>query len=296
MEDILYINSTTDVRVKEMVEIIPSKDKELPNQIILTIQSAGAGEITPVFNKKGSGIIIFSSIDEIGTKFILDDKEITSDDFQIVEGKEIKFGLQFEDSSEHTLKVSLIDSAIQTYMFFSNIFLTKVIISNSITSIGVYAFENCTSLTSVTIPNSVTSIGDEAFDGTPWYNNQPDGVVYAGMVAYKYKGTMPNGTSIVLKDDCTGIASGAFIDCSGLTSVTIPNSVTTIRDCAFSGCSGLNLITSLATTAPTITSTTFQNIKTSGTLHVPAGSNYSTWMSTSNYYLGKYSWTKVEDA
>jgi len=29
-------------------------------------------------------------------------------------------------------------------------------------------------------------------------------------------------------------------------------------------------------------------------LYVPEGSNYNTWMSTSNYYLGKYNWTKVE--
>lgn len=272
MEDILYINSTTDVRVKEMVEIIPSKDKELPNQIILTIQSAGAGEITPVFNKTGPGIIIFSSIDEIGTKFILDDKEITSDDFQIVEGKEIKFGLQFEDSSEHTLKVSLIDSAIQTYMFFSNIFLTKVIISNSITSIGDYAFSYCTNLTTINLPNLMTEINSGVFDDCT------------------------SLTSVTIPNSVTTIGQNAFSYCSGLTSVSIGNSVTSIGGSAFYNCSGLNLITSLATTAPTITSTTFQNIKTSGTIHVPAGSNYSTWMSTSNYYLGKYSWTKVEDA
>ena len=78
--------------------------------------------------------------------------------------------------------------------------------------------------------------------------------------------------------------------------MTIGNSVTSIGVGAFWGCSGLNLITSLATTAPTIYSITFQNIKANGTLHVPAGSDYSAWMATSDYYLGKYNWTKVEDA
>jgi len=38
------------------------------------------------------------------------------------------------------------------------------------------------------------------------------------------------------------------------------------------------------------------NVKTNGTLHVPSGSDYSAWMSTSDFYLGKYNWTKVEDA
>ena len=104
--------------------------------------------------------------------------------------------------------------------------LTRVIIGNSVTYISNYAFEYCSGLTSVTIGNSVTYIGVGAFDDTAWYNNQPDGLVYAGLLAYKYKGTMPSGTSIVLKEGTKGIAGEAFYDCSGLTSVTIGNSVT----------------------------------------------------------------------
>ena len=121
--------------------------------------------------------------------------------------------------------------------------LTSVTIPNSVTQIGNHAFSNCTGLTSVTIPNSVTSIGRDAFYGTAWYNNQPDGLVYIGNVAYKYKGEMPNGTSIILKDGCTVIADGAFNGCTGLTSVTISNSVTTIGESAFSGCTGLTSVT-----------------------------------------------------
>ena len=121
--------------------------------------------------------------------------------------------------------------------------LTSVTIPTSVTSIGNSAFEGCSGLTSVTIPTSVTSIGSDAFRGTAWYDNQPDGLVYAGNVAYGYKGTMPDNTSITLREGTVGIAPSAFEDCSGLTSVTIPTSVTSIGNSAFEGCSGLTSVT-----------------------------------------------------
>ena len=105
------------------------------------------------------------------------------------------------------------------------------------------AFQGCTGLTSITIPDSVTSIGESAFDNTAWYNNQPNGLVYAGKVAYKYKGTMPSNTSIVLKEGTLSITDSAFRDCTGLTSITIPDSVTSIGSSAFASCTGLTSIT-----------------------------------------------------
>lgn len=107
--------------------------------------------------------------------------------------------------------------------------LTSVTMSNSVTSIGESAFSGCRNLTSVIIPNNVTNIGYKAFSGTPLYDNQPDGLVYFGKVLYKYKGAMPNNTSINIPEGIVGIASGAFKDCTGLIAVTIGNDVTTIE-------------------------------------------------------------------
>jgi hypothetical protein len=111
---------------------------------------------------------------------------------------------------------------------------------NKITS---YMFYKC-KLTSIRIPNSVTSICSNAFVDTGWYNNQPDGLVYVGNFAYKYKGTMPYNTSITINNGTVGIAEFAFSGCSGLTSITIPSSVTNIGDYAFSYCSSLYTIVS----------------------------------------------------
>ena len=89
---------------------------------------------------------------------------------------------------------------IEKNTFYGCSGLTSVSIPHSVTSIGNYAFYGCSSLTSIEIPNSVTWIGENAFDGTAWYDNQPDGMIYAGMVVYKSKGTMAENTSIILKE------------------------------------------------------------------------------------------------
>ena len=138
----------------------------------------------------------------------------------------------------HTLTIS---GSGAMYDYYSNTpwysyYIEKAVIGNGVTSIGSSAFYNCSSLASITIPNSVTSIGWKAFSGTAWYDNQPDGLVYAGKVAYEYKGTMPENTNLAIKEGTLGIADGAFFDCSGLVSITIPNSVTSIGDEAFHEC------------------------------------------------------------
>jgi len=121
--------------------------------------------------------------------------------------------------------------------------LTSVIIPNSVTGIGYDAFSRCTRLASITIPDSVKSIGYEAFSSTAWFNNQPDGVVYAGKVAYAYKGDMPANTSITIRDGTKGITGRAFSGRTGLASVTIPDSVTSIGNEAFWNCTSLASVT-----------------------------------------------------
>ena len=111
-----------------------------------------------------------------------------------------------------------------------------------VTEIGEGAFSNCRGLTSVSIPESITYIASNAFANSSWYDNQPNGLVYAGLIAYKYKGKMPDNTTISIKDGTIGIGEGAFSGCSNLASITLPNSITTIGSSAFQGCGNLTSI------------------------------------------------------
>ena len=147
-------------------------------------------------------------------------------------------------------KVTLNSNAIASKSYSSSSTLSSIfgsqvkeyVLGDDVTSIGSYAFYNCSNVTSVTIADNVTSVGDYAFDGTAWYNNSPDGLFYAGKIAYKYKGTMPENTSMIIKEGTVKLNDHLFQSCSGLTSITIPNSVTSIGDLAFNQCSGLKKV------------------------------------------------------
>ena len=131
-------------------------------------------------------------------------------------------------------------TSIGRYAFYCCEGLTSVTIPDSVTFIDSGAFYGCKGLTSVTIPDSVTNIGYDAFSDTAWFDNQPDGLVYAGKVAYKYKGSCP--ANVEIKAGTLGIAGSAFAYCRGLKSITIPDSVTSIGEDAFYNCTGLTSV------------------------------------------------------
>ena len=76
--------------------------------------------------------------------------------------------------------------------------LTKVVISDGVTSIGYRAFLGCWQLTDIEIPSSVTSIGDQAFM------------------------SCSSLTSVEIPSGVTKIGKSAFSGCSSLCSITLP--------------------------------------------------------------------------
>ena len=144
--------------------------------------------------------------------------------------------------------------------------ITELVIPDSVTKIGNYAFDGCTSLTSVVIPDSVTKIGTYAFcgcskltsvtiNGTPnigqFAFSSCNNALYTEYEFCKYvcnaenpyavlvEVTTNNLSTYVIHDSTQAIGSGAFKDCSRLTSITIPKSITSIGECAFYDCTAL---------------------------------------------------------
>ncbi|MDO4544020.1 MAG: leucine-rich repeat protein [Clostridia bacterium] len=116
---------------------------------------------------------------------------------------------------------------------------TSYTIPYGVETIAADAFSPCKALSNIVIPDTVTRIGTDAFYGTAWYKAQGDGVVYAGNIAYTWKGTMPANTAVAIRQGTKIISDGAFRSQTNLTSVTIPDSVEHMGEEAFYRCSAL---------------------------------------------------------
>lgn len=135
--------------------------------------------------------------------------------------------------SDFTLKVKDGTKSVASYAFDSKFALKSVKMPETVSFIGDNAFYYCEHLKDVQIPNELQYVGGYAFAGTPWLNQQPDGVVYLGKIAYAYSGEMQTNTVIQLKKGTKAIAPTAFYGQENLARVQIPESVKTIGYDAF---------------------------------------------------------------
>ena len=133
----------------------------------------------------------------------------------------------------HTVK------QIDTGALSDNRIITSVTIPNGVTTIGFSAFNGCIKLEKIKFSSNLDTVCENAFNNTKWFNNQSNGLVYVGKVAYKYKGDMPRNTKITVKSDTVSISESAFKDCANLTAILIPSGVKHIDKYAFYNCQGL---------------------------------------------------------
>ena len=127
------------------------------------------------------------------------------------------FKTTFSSSGKHIYKYSFANHTIPYSIFENCPALTKVTISDIVTTIGGYAFAK-TSLTHFELPETVTSYGS----------------------AVLYDCTKLR--TVILPDSLTENYDSMFRGCESLTTIKIPDSVTRFGDFAFDGCTSLALI------------------------------------------------------
>jgi len=149
---------------------------------------------------------------------------------------------------ERTLIISG-EGEMYDYLFLSDIpwftyktYITEVIITEGVTTIGKQTFYYCPFLVSLTIPESVTSIGDYAFYDCRSLTSAtiPNGVTFIGDGAFSDCRSLP---SVAIPNSVTSIGNHAFENCFCIKSVHISSSVRFIGDFAFSNCWVLSSVT-----------------------------------------------------
>lgn len=122
--------------------------------------------------------------------------------------------------------------------------------------------------------------------------NIPEGVTGLTYGLCEIPSGYPNTISAVTLPSTLKTIDGHCFGNLNITGLTIPSAVTKIGLNVFSGCTQLTAITANNATcsAVTISPTTFFEIATGGILYYPEGSDYSSWLSDDEYYLGYYLW------
>ena len=163
--------------------------------------------------------------------------------------------------------------------FFECSALTSITIPASVTSIGEWAFRDCHALTSITIPASVTSIDENAISHC---RSLASITVAAGNTVYDSRNNcnalietasntlIVGSNNTVIPNTVTNISNEAFATYSALTSITIPASVTSIGDNVFDGCASLTAVMMQSATPPTLNQWVFDSCPAL-TIYVPTG-------------------------
>ena len=112
---------------------------------------------------------------------------------------------------------------------------TKLILPDTITSIGEKAFMNCMELVEVSLPRGVSELSDYIFAGCKnlQFFASPDGITSIGKNAFD---GCSNLVSVILSKNLKTIGDEAFVSCISLPNIFIPRSVTSIGVDAFYDC------------------------------------------------------------
>ena len=139
----------------------------------------------------------------------------------------------FDLDGNHIGDPGVLETLVHDYIPYN--IITKCIIPNSVTYIGIDAFWNCYSLEEITIPNSVISIGNGAFLSCKSLISitLPNSITSIADSAFSYCRSL---TSITIPNSVINIGYGAFAYCESLKEITIPDSVTSIGDFTFLYC------------------------------------------------------------
>ena len=148
--------------------------------------------------------------------------------------------LKFHNFDHNFVKDGLliINNAVVEYVGRAD----KVVIPDTVTSIGAKAFKYCSNILQVVIPESVTTIGESAFEACRKLEqiNIPNSVISIGKSAFYGCEKLQQ---VNIPCSLAAIEESVFYNCQSLKQIDIPDSVKSIGRYAFERCISLQQIT-----------------------------------------------------
>ena len=172
----------------------------------------------------------------------------------------------YEDDSESL--THFIDLELSDLGFDDDVYISDVEVCKGVERIGSYAFCN-SNIERVLLPDSLETIGTSAFESCEKLNeiNIPDSVSSIEGCAFVGCGQLFN---IELPSGLTHLGAGA-ISGTGLASIRIPKNLTKIPECLFSGCANLKEVIFPEKWSGKIDANSFSDCYGLEKLHIPEG-------------------------
>ena len=199
----------------------------------ITLYAKWEEELTDnvIFNVNNDGVLV--SIDGINEKNNEINIPMVVNDIEVKEiGKEVFLNNKF-------ITKLVIPETVKTLgykMCQGCVNLKEVVLPNTIEVIPDYAFEQCNSLSKINIPTSLVQIRNDAFSNTAIKEfNAPNS--FKEIWNYAFKDCKELET--VNLNNTSSIGDMSFENCISLKSIEIPETITEIGSYAFSGCISL---------------------------------------------------------
>ncbi len=144
----------------------------------------------------------------------------------------VKITVDKDSKNFKTVGSAIYSADGKTLVLAGNKNTTSLIVADGTEVIKANAFELAKNVAEISLPASLAEVQGNALDNTAWFKNA-NGLVYAGKILYKVKGSVSN---VVVEEGTVAIADNA-VNNEAVTTVLLPKTLVKIGDNAFAGSS-----------------------------------------------------------
>ena len=272
-------NSSDNSTVSDLAGIVLPKDEE-EQKPLYEYDYSGDGATLTAYNGDLEEVVLDETVIRMKKE---KQKKTVTEEVKADDGTVSTVEKEVEETVEVPVEYTL--TAIEAGVFMNNESVKKIVIPDSVETVGEACFQGCTALEEVTLPKGLTEIGARMFYGCDALTtlNIPDTVTDIGLYAFgEYFKQIPwyknlHGTSVIVGD-------GILLKYNGGASVAYGDEVKKIAYYAFTDSAAQTVRLSAATEEVD----TLAFYRSNATVQVPEGSDLYNTLRMNNIKVSTY--------